>query len=411
MTHRLRVAIECRIGNPWQGLGTAVLALARAFSESRVTDQEYTFVVRADMKPWLAPYIYGPCRLEGIPKPSESTFFKMRTATRRIAPLRRVWQKLNKANALDSIRASPLPVSDGYVETHGFDVVHFPTQSAYLTKLPTIYQPWDLQHLHYPQYFSKVECVSREKLYRAWCDQASYVCVQAQWTKQDLVNHYEIPEVKVIVIPWGSVFEAFAGPSVGKMRAVVEKYRLPDKFFFYPAVTWPHKNHEIIVRALSILRNEHHAAPHVVFTGSLTERQPIIERLARNLGISEQVHFLGFVTSEDLQAIFKSATAMVFPSKFEGFGLPILEAFHSGLPVLSSNVTTLPEVARDGALYFDPDSPAELAGLMTAILDTPGLREDLVRRGTEVLSRYSMSDTVTKFQALYEKTAAPKQLG
>jgi glycosyltransferase involved in cell wall biosynthesis len=132
----------------------------------------------------------------------------------------------------------------------------------------------------------------------------------------------------------------------------------------------------------------------------------VLDKLAQDLGVFEQTHFLGFLTPEELQAIFSLATAMVFASKFEGFGLPILEAFHARLPVLSSNATTLPEVAGDAALYFDPDSPSELAALMKAILDTPELRPDLIKKGTLVLSQHSINDTATDFHALYERVAA-----
>jgi glycosyltransferase involved in cell wall biosynthesis len=124
------------------------------------------------------------------------------------------------------------------------------------------------------------------------------------------------------------------------------------------------------------------------------------------LGISEQIHYLGFLPPEELQAIFNTATAMVFPSKFEGFGLPIWEAFDAHLPVLASNATVLPEVAQDAALYFHPDSPAELANLMNIVLESPKARQDLIDRGIEVLSQYSTKDMVAKFQVLYEKTAS-----
>ena len=93
-----------------------------------------------------------------------------------------------------------IPMSDGYVESRQFDVVHFPTQMGYLTGLPTIYQPWDLQHLHHPQFFTPFEFAQRERLYRAFCDQASYVCVQTEWTKQDLISHYPIQADKVVVV-------------------------------------------------------------------------------------------------------------------------------------------------------------------------------------------------------------------
>jgi glycosyltransferase involved in cell wall biosynthesis len=145
--------------------------------------------------------------------------------------------------------------------------------------------------------------------------------------------------------------------------------------------------------------------PHVFFTGASTKYRGTLERLAKELEVFEQIHFLGFLASEELQAIFNAATAMVFASKFEGFGLPILEAFHANLPVLSSNATTLPEIAQDGALYFDPDSPDELASLMKKMLDDSGSREELVRKGRDVLSKYSIRETAVKFQALYEEIA------
>jgi glycosyltransferase involved in cell wall biosynthesis len=112
------------------------------------------------------------------------------------------------------------------------------------------------------------------------------------------------------------------------------------------------------------------------------------------------------VSPGELQAIFKAATAMIYASKFEGFGLPLLEAFQARLPVLSSSATTLPEVGRNGALYFDPDSPAELAVLMKSVLDRPELRQDMIAKGDLVLSQFSFRDTAAMFQALYERTAA-----
>jgi glycosyltransferase involved in cell wall biosynthesis len=396
MTRKLRIAIDCRIADYKQGTGMAVLALAKALSESNVADQEYTFIVRESMKSWLAPYIYGPCKLEGIP---DSTLSTLKAALRWIAPLRFIWKKLIN-------ETSYLPGSDGYVEYHQYDVVHFPTQAAYVTELPTIYQPWDLQHLHYPQYFSKTAFALREKMYRAFSNRASYVCVQAEWTKKDVINHYGIAAEKVVVIPWGSVFDAYDNSSTEIIRATTDKYGLPSSYFFYPAVTWPHKNHEVIYRAIHILKSKYGITPHVFFTGLSTDYRKILDKLAQELDISEQLHFLGFVTPMELQAIFSAATALIFPSKFEGFGLPILEAFYVGVPVLSSNATTLPEVARDGALYFDPDSPTELSALMRTILNKPELRQDLIRKGAQILSQYSINDTATSFQKLYTRTAA-----
>lgn len=394
MDRKLRIAIDCRISDSQLGIGTAVLALAKALSDSDAKGQEYTFIVREDMRDWLAAYVYGPCCLAGIPASKLSI---VKTALRPIAPLRILWQKAYKSIA-------HVPASDGYVESHGFDLVHFPTPMGYLTDLPTIYQPWDLQHLHYPQFFSEADFELRERQYRAFCNRAAYVCVQSEWTKLDVVKRYELAAEKVIVIPWGSVFDAYKTPTAEVILAVAAKYALPERFFFYPAATWPHKNHEVILRALRCLKDEDGSAPHVYFSGSTKGHRATLDKLASDLGVAERVHFLGFLTPEELQSVFSAATAMVFASKFEGFGLPILEAYHARLPVICSNATTLPEVARDGALYFDPDSPEELAKLMKAILDAPEMRQDLIEKGIEVLSCSTISDTAAGFQALYEKT-------
>ena len=168
MHRNLRIAVDCRIANAQQGIGTAVLALAKAFSDSKVTGQEYTFIVREDMMDWLAPYVYGPCTLHGIsvPKPGPvSPVSRLKSTVGRIKPLQRIWHKMHGRN-------EQIPVSDGYVEAQQFDVVHFPTQTAYLTDIPSIYQPWDLQHLHYPEFFSKDIFARREREYRAFSNRA-----------------------------------------------------------------------------------------------------------------------------------------------------------------------------------------------------------------------------------------------
>jgi glycosyltransferase involved in cell wall biosynthesis len=391
---KLRVALDCRGVSAEQGIGTALLALANALSASDRSDQEYTFIVSEELEEWLRPYIFGPCRLMPIPG---SRLSRLKKSLRPIAPLRSLWHMMHG-------RMLPVPVSSGVVESHQFNLVHFPTQSAYLTSLPSIYQPWDLQHLHYPQFFSSTDFALRERWYRAYCSQAVFVCVQTEWSKQDIIDKFGIAPDKVVVIRWGSVFDAYASPSEQVKQNTVEKYRLPRQFFFYPAVTWPHKNHEIIIRALHLLKMQHGRTLDAYFTGASTRFRAKLHEIARELGVVDQLHYLGFVTAEELQSVFASATAMVFPSRFEGFGLPILEAFHARLPVLSANATVLPEVAQDGAAYFNPDSPKELAALMIRALDDADFRESLIQKGSEVLRTFSMRDTAARFQALYART-------
>jgi glycosyltransferase involved in cell wall biosynthesis len=390
----LRIAIDCRIEDPKQGIGTAVLALADALSKSQETAQDYTFVVSEAMREWLEPHIFGPCRMKVIPP---SKLAGLKSSMRWLAPLRMLWRMVRS-------RKITVPVSDGSLESEGFDVVHFPTQMAFLTSIPSIYQPWDLQHLHYPQFFSEEEYAGREMRYQAFCRQAAYVCVQTEWTRRDVIERYGLAAGKVVVVRWGSVFSSYREPSDATRRAASERLGLSGQFFFYPAVTWPHKNHAVIFRALRVLR-ERARVVDVYFTGATTEFRAQLDELAGSLGVLEQVHSLGFVTSDELQTLFQESTAMLFPSKFEGLGLPVLEAFHAGVPVVCANATVLPEVAQDAALYFDPDSPEELAGQMIRMLDEPDLRRVLIEKGRQVLSQFSMQETVAGLQQLYALAA------
>jgi len=395
----LRIAIDCRLVAPAQGLGRAALSLANALSSSTIRDQEYTFFVQEGGSEWLRPHVFGPSRMEIVPAP------RIKARLRALTPLRAVWRRLQARKEI------PVPKSNGFFESRKFDAVHFPMQLDRLTSVPSIYQPWDLQHFHYPEFFSKVGSELRNKFHRAFCQQATFVCVQSNWGKADLVDKLGVPPEKVVVIPWGSVFEAYQPVSDEAANAVARKFSLPKQFFFYPAVTFPHKNHETVIRALEILKRERGRSVDVYFSGTSTDFRGQLEKLALGLQMAGQVHYLGFVETDELQALYRKATAMVFASKFEGFGLPIFESFHARLPVISSNATVLPEVAQDGALYFDPGSPAQLAEHMNAVLTDEKLRGSLAEKGANVLSRYSMADTAAGFQGLYERVARQSARG
>ena len=278
-------------------------------------------------------------------------------------------------------------------------------QVAFLTSVPSIYQPWDLQHLHLPGFFSKIEVRSREEQYRAFCEQAQYVCVQTEWGKRDLIKQYSIDPEKIKVIQWSCISDAFSPSTPAAFSEIVARLGLPETFFFYPAVTWKHKNHEAVIRALWVLRDRHDIRANVCFSGKATEFKGELDRLASKLGVSGQVRYLGFVSPGELHVVYALARALVFPSRFEGFGLPVLEVFRAGLPVLSSSATVLPEVAQDGALYFDPDSPEQIAAHMKAVLVDASLRCSLIDSGRRVMARYSSGRTAAAFQDLYEQIA------
>jgi hypothetical protein len=195
----LKVGIEARLQDGVSG-GVQQIVLGMAQGLSRLEGpEEYHFHLYPDSSEWLQPYLKGPCRrLEGAPLGLAKKAAGLKRALKpllRAAPLDWAWGRWSKR----------LRHSDGSFERAGVEAVHFPYQAAFYTALPSVYQPHDLQHLHYPRYFSASERDWRERSYRAWCAQAELVVMMTQWGKQDLVERYGLQPQKVAVIEGGSV--------------------------------------------------------------------------------------------------------------------------------------------------------------------------------------------------------------
>jgi len=391
----LRVALDCRIPNFQQGIGTAILSLAHALCTLPGNAEHYTFIIFEDHQPLFQGLPAERAAVLSVPRPAVSS---VRNQLNRLFGLRTGWRIARAA-------FGPIPASDGTIEGCGFDVVHFPTPVGYATRIPSIYQPWDLQHIHLPQFFARHDRIWRNRVYKAMCRQARFVSIQTEWGKNDLVQQYGIEPEKIAVIPWGSVLSAYPQPDRGDVQATREKYRLPDRFLFFPAITWPHKNHEVAIRALAELKHQGIDVT-LVCTGDRTDHYPRLEELAEQCGVLDRLKFLGFVTPVELQSIYSLATAMIFPSRFEGFGLPVLEAFQSGLPVLCARATVLPEVAEDAAFFFDPDDAKDAAQAIRRLVSSPSLRAEMMQRGFARASVLTISKTAEQFRELYHKTAA-----
>ena len=394
---RLKIGIDFRVEEPRQGVGTAVLALLHGLSHLQQTEQEYLLLVWDKHLDFFRPYVSGNCSLVGVPSPTPSSGARWKARLRGVAFLQWLYTKMRPASAR-------LAASDGTAERLGCDLVHFPSQVGYTTALPTIYQPWDLQHRHYPEFFAPQDYRVRETQYPEFCRRARFVCVQTEWTRQDVIRQYDLEPEKVVVIRWGTAFEAYRQPSEKEILQVQEDLNLQEPFFLYPAITWPHKNHAVILRALAVLQQRHGRAPLVLFTGKPTDYQATLQAMSRDLKVDHAVRFLGFTSTNQIQVLFHLAQALLFPSLFEGLGLPILEAFRAGLPVISSNATVLSEVTGNAALLFDPASPEQLADRIDELQSSPLLRQHLAERGKETLANYSIDETARQFFSLYNKT-------
>jgi glycosyltransferase involved in cell wall biosynthesis len=294
-------------------------------------------------------------------------------------------------------------VSDGTAERAGADLVHFPIQDAFLTELPSIYQPHDLQHVHHPEFFSAWERERRERIYRTHCERARMVVAMTSWGKRDLVRSYALSEDKVRVVPWGSVLWEYPQPSPADLDRLRVSLSLPDAFLLYPAQTWPHKNHETLLEALALIRRREDLEITLVCPGKRTREFSRIEQRVRSLGLAETTRFPGFVSPLELRGLYALATALVFPSRFEGWGLPVCEAFSAGLPVASSTATSLPDLIGDAGLLFDPGDPEEIARCVLRLWRDPVLRQTLAESGRARAELFSFDRTARLFRAHYRR--------
>jgi glycosyltransferase involved in cell wall biosynthesis len=293
--------------------------------------------------------------------------------------------------------------SDGTAERAGADLVHFPVQDAFLTELPSIYQPHDLLHLHHPEFFSGWERKRRERIYRTHCERAQMVVAMTSWGKRDLLQRYGLPDGKVEVVPWGSVLREYPRPSAQDVDRLRARLSLPDGFLLYPAQTWPHKNHETLLEALALIRRREGLAVPLVCPGKRNRHFRRIETRIGELNLSGAALFPGFVTPLELRGLYELATALVFPSRFEGWGLPICEAFSAGLPVASSSASSLPDLVGDVGLLFDPEDPEEIAASVLRLWRDPVLRQTLATRGRARGELFSFHHTARLFRAHYRR--------
>jgi glycosyltransferase involved in cell wall biosynthesis len=387
----LRVCIDARLSEGrFGGVEQVVIGLAAGLSRLDDGDDEYLFLTLPEHDEWLRPYLGGPCR---VLHPRRNHLSR-----RSRAVARGLLERLPRIGHSFAVRPS-----DGTVERAGADIIHFPLQDAFVTNVPSIYQPHDLQHLHLPDLFSPWVRARRERVYRTHSSRAALVVAMTSWGKRDLVANYELPPAKVTVVPGGSVLREYPSPTdrdLGKLRS---RLSLPDSFLLYPAQTWPHKNHERLLEALASIRDEHGIGVTLVCPGKQTRDYRQIQDLIGRLGLQSLTRFPGFVTPLELRGLYELATGLVFPSRFEGWGLPVCEAFDAGLPVASSTATGLPDVIGDAGLLFDPESTDQIAGAVQRIWTDEELRRSLAERGRKRSELFSWDRTARLFRAHYRR--------
>jgi glycosyltransferase involved in cell wall biosynthesis len=232
--------------------------------------------------------------------------------------------------------------------------------------------------------------------------QADVVFVPSESAKEDIARYLGISRERIVVVPYGCEERFRPEEEPGRSEAVRRKYKLPDRYVLFVSILQPRKNVKALVRAFAILRAERPDldAKLVIAGGKGWEYEGLFANV-ESLGLRAQVRFTGFVDDEDLPDLYRGARLFVYPSLYEGFGLPILEAMASGVPVIASNVSSMPEVVGDAGLLVDPNDAEALAASMASVLDDAKLAEELRRRGLARARTFSWEAVALKTLEVY----------
>lgn len=215
---------------------------------------------------------------------------------------------------------------------------------------------------------------------------SDYLITISEASKKDILEEFLYNKNKIFVIPNGVDFELYNSEIEQEhLTKVKEKYQLPNKFVVYLGGIRIHKNVDNLIRAYALLSEDIRAEVSLV----ITQGNEDLKKLTANLNIEEQVFFTPYIDEEDKPAVYKLALAMAFISSYEGFGLPIIEAMAAGTPVITSNVSSMPEVAGDAAVLVDPFEIEETTDALERIIVDADFRKKLIEAGYENAKRYS----------------------
>ena len=264
------------------------------------------------------------------------------------------------------------------------DVMWFPGGQGVVLDLPYFATVWDVQHrTHpwFPEVSADAQWLKREQVHRELLRRAAGVITGTAVGAEQLGFFYQVPRERIHLLPHPAP-RPVAAPA--QPSAAVSPLQ-GERFFFYPAQFWAHKNHVGLLQALKILADRHGLKPQLALTGSDKGNRAHVERTARELGVLQQVRFLGFVSSGDLAWLYRHAVALVYPAFSGPENLPPLEAFSHGCPVALARYPGAAEQAGEAALLFDPHDPAQIAEALATLAGQPEARSRLIARGHERL--------------------------
>jgi glycosyltransferase involved in cell wall biosynthesis len=291
------------------------------------------------------------------------------------------------------------------------DLVHIPLNRIPLLMIkPYVVTIHDLANIFFEQDASSLRMQLRRYRFRRGLVRANRVIAVSEATKRDVEAQMGVPSSRITRVynaPDPAFFNRAAEPGGQEQQLILERYQINYPFLLYAGNIRRHKNIPRLVEAFAVVRDQLARHPvykdlRLVIIGDTISQYPAVRQAVIKSRVENVVRFLGFVPFETLRCFYESAAGFVFPSRYEGFGLPPLEAMACGTPVVTSNVSSLPEVVGDAAIQVNPENVFDIArGISDMLLDEE-LRARLIRRGREQASRFSWNWTARQVLEIYK---------
>lgn len=369
------IAVNTRfLVNDLEGYGYFIHGLFKTLVKKHPEHQFYFLFDR----PFNEDYIFSPNIYPLIVSPPA-----------RHPVLWKYWYDVKVPLALKRIKADMFVSPDGYC--------------SLTTKIPQCLVIHDLGFLHHPEAYKKSHVSFYKRSTPKFLKKARRIVTVSQFSKNDIVKHYKIAPAKIDVV-YNGIKDGFKPISFDEAEAVKEKYTEGKEYFIYVGAVQPRKNLVNLLKAFSIFKKRLQSNMKMVIAGRLAWKNEEFLQLLKTYKYRSDIVMTGYLPEEELSVVLAASYALVYPSLFEGFGMPVVEAMKCNVPVLTSGKTSMEEAAGNAALYFDPNDHQDIADKMMLIYKDENLRKQLIDKGKLNAEKYSWEKSAELFWESILKT-------
>ena len=371
----MRIAVNCRflLPNKLEGLGWYTLEVVRRMVERHPEDQFIFLFDRAYSEEFVFAENIEPLVL--FPQSRHPILWYW-------------WFEWSVPRALKKAKADVFFSPDAYCSLR--------------TDVKTLMVTHDIAHVHYPKQIPNIVRRYYDYYVPRFLNRADKVATISNFCKEDILQYYKIPESKILVAHNGSRTNFTPIPSKEQER-IKQEYAAGEDYFFYLGAVHPRKNLVRLIQAFNHFKQQSGAPMKLLIGGRMAWQTGEIQQAYEASTYQEDISFLGYVSEELLPKLLASSFALVYVSLFEGFGLPLLEAMYCETPVISSNVTSMPEVAGDAAILVDPESVEDIANGMQTLWANPVMRKTLIEKGKQQRTLFNWDSTAEQIYQELQK--------